>query len=409
LFRLIRLGTRRYPEKVARRLRAVNFTAFLGAAIAIIYATLRWIDPLPGRWTIAAGHTLAAAAFLCIPFLHRFGSLAAPIALILAGYAYIYWITTILGTDGGTYLFFLAGAALSIVFFGIEHARLAAAVAASAAALIIALHAFLPRDAGFAMPAGLFYVNFAPNVVGTTVILFVIVFYAVRQVARAEEIAERERERSENLLSHILPPRVAERLKESPGAQIADAYPEASILFADMAGFTARASDTEPRELVEFLNGVFTKLDALVERHGLEKIKTTGDSYMVVSGVPDARPDHAAALADFALAVRDALAGLVDPRGRPVTVRIGIAVGPVVAGVVGTRKFFYDVWGDAVNVASRMESTGEPGKIQVSREACERLKGAFVLEPRGAIEVKGKGAMETWFLVGRRERPEAVA
>jgi adenylate cyclase len=147
---------------------------------------------------------------------------------------------------------------------------------------------------------------------------------------------------------------------------------------------------------------VFTKLDGLVERHSLEKIKTTGDAYMVVSGVPDARPDHAAELADLALDMRDALAGLVDPKGRAVPVRIGIASGPLVVGVVGARKFFYDVWGDTVNAASRMESTGEAGKIQVTAQTHELLRHRFVLEERGVIEVKGKGPMRTWFLTGRR-------
>jgi adenylate cyclase len=398
----IHFATERYPEKVARRLRAVNITALLGAAIATIYAILRWTLAPPDRWAIAAGHAVAAIGFLAVPLLQRFGALVGPIALILVGYAYIFWISTVLGTDGGTYFFYLAAAALSILFFGLEHVRIALVVAVGAVALIIVLHVILPRDVGLSLPAGLFYVNFVPNLIASSIILFVVVFYAVRQAARAEETAERERARSDSLLENILPPRVAEQLKERPGREIADAYPEASILFADMAGFTARASDTAPTELVHFLNGVFTKLDALVERHGLEKIKTTGDAYLVVSGAPDRRPDHAAALADFALAARAVLTGLVDPKGRPVAVRVGIASGPVVAGVVGTKKFFYDVWGDAVNVASRMESTGAPGKIQVSPEAYERLKDAFVLEPRGAIEVKGKGAMQTWFLVGRK-------
>jgi adenylate cyclase len=153
---------------------------------------------------------------------------------------------------------------------------------------------------------------------------------------------------------------------------------------------------------VEFLNRVFTEFDRLVEHHGLEKIKTTGDAYMVVSGVPSARADHAEALADFALALRDAAADLRDPKDRVVPIRVGIASGPVVAGVVGTRKIFYDVWGDAVNVASRMESTGEAGQIQVSPETYERLLEKFALERRGPIEVKGKGSMVTWFLLGRK-------
>jgi adenylate cyclase len=245
----------------------------------------------------------------------------------------------------------------------------------------------------------MFYVNFLSNVIGSSVLLFAIVYYAVRQIGRAEETAEREYARSEALLGNILPSPIAARLKSAEEDVIADRYDEASILFADMAGFTARAGDLDPDELVRFLNRTFTMLDALVEAHGLEKIKTTGDAYMVVSGVPRPRTDHAAAIASLAIDMRDALAGLVDPKGRPVPVRIGLATGPVVAGVVGTRKFFYDVWGDAVNLASRMESTSEPGKIQVTDEMRALLGNRFVFEERGLVDVKGKGAMRTWWLL----------
>lgn len=169
-----------------------------------------------------------------------------------------------------------------------------------------------------------------------------------------------------------------------------------------MAGFTALASETAPDDLVQFLNRVFSDFDRLVERHGLEKIKTTGDAYMVVSGVPMARPDHAEALAVLALEMCKAATAWRDARGRNVPVRIGIGGGPVVAGVVGTRKFFYDVWGDAVNVAARMETTGSAGKIQVSEDIYERLKEGFEVEARGEIEVKGKGRMLTWFLLARK-------
>jgi adenylate cyclase len=148
---------------------------------------------------------------------------------------------------------------------------------------------------------------------------------------------------------------------------------------------------------------VFSRFDGLVKRHGLEKIKTTGDAYMVASGVPAPRPDHAEALADLALDLHKATAGLVDGRGRDVPLRMGIAAGPVVAGVIGTEKFFYDVWGDAVNTASRMESTGEPGRIQVAPEMYERLKDRFEFDARGVVEIRGKGLMRTWFLTGRRD------
>jgi adenylate cyclase len=229
-----------------------------------------------------------------------------------------------------------------------------------------------------------------------------IVSYALSEAARAETAAEREYERSERLLTNILPSPIAARLKSESNVVIADRHDEASILFADMAGFTAQASDTAAYDLVRFLNRVFSDFDRLVERHGLEKIKTTGDAYMVVSGVPTARSDHAQALAALALEMREAATEWRDSRGRSVPIRMGISSGPVVAGVVGTRKFFYDVWGDAVNVAARMEMTGSAGKIQVSQDIYERLRDEFVLEFRGEIEVKGKGRMPTWFLLARK-------
>jgi adenylate cyclase len=212
--------------------------------------------------------------------------------------------------------------------------------------------------------------------------------------------AELEYERSESLLLNILPALVADRLKAATPQVIADMYSEASILFADMAGSTAAASAVPPADFVTFLNEVFTAFDCLTERHGLEKIKTTGDGYVVVSGVPIPRSDHATALVRFALEMLDAAARIHDLDGRNLPLRIGIASEPVVAGDVGTKKFFYDVWGDTVNIASRMESTGVPGRIQVSTETYERVKDQFELESRGAIDVKGKGSMTTWFVIG---------
>jgi adenylate cyclase len=267
-----------------------------------------------------------------------------------------------------------------------------------AVALIVVLEILVPRDTGL-LPAGTMFVNFIACVAGTCAVLFTVMFYALREIARAEAATAREYERSEALLVNILPASVADRLK-IPGTVIADRYDEASIMFADMAGYTARASDTAPDDLVHFLNRVFSEFDRLVEIHGLEKIKTTGDGYMVVSGVPTPRPDHTEALARLALDMRAAAADLTDRHGRSVPVRIGIATGPVVAGVVGTHKFFYDVWGDAVNVASRMESTGTEGQIQVSADAYQRLDHDFALEERGEIDVKGKGRMRTWYLIG---------
>ena len=394
----IRFGTEAYPEKVARRLRAFNIAVWIAALVPGGMAFVRSFD---GKWKVAAADVLIALTYASMPLLHRFGPLTAPLVFVAVSYAVVFWVSSLVGTNGGERLGYFTATALSILIIGTEHHFITITLGIVSVGLIIMTEMVLPRDTGFVSPTFLFFTNFTATTVFTAAVLYGIIFYAVRQMERAEAAAEREHQRSEGLLANILPPRVAERLKDRAHSEIADAYPEASILFADMGGFTARASDTAPEDLVRFLNGVYTKLDSLVERHGLEKIKTTGDAYMVVSGVPEALPDHAGALADLALDIRDALVGLVDPKGRAVPVRIGIASGPVVAGVVGTRKFFYDVWGDAVNTASRMESTGEVGKIQVAPKTRELLADRFELEERGVIEVRGKGPMRTWFLIGR--------
>ena len=233
--------------------------------------------------------------------------------------------------------------------------------------------------------------SFVITTVSACVMVVVTVWFAMRDTARAEAVMEAEYDRSEALLANMLPASIAERLKEPDRDVIADKYEEASVLFADIVGFTERASSTAPADLVRFLDRLYSAFDALVDKHGLEKIKVSGDSYMVVSGVPRPRPDHVQALADFALDMAAVAAGTEDPHGRSVPLRVGLATGPVVAGVVGSRRFFYDVWGDAVNVASRMESTDSVGRIQVPDEVYERLKDDFVLQERGRIERQRQG------------------
>jgi adenylate cyclase len=401
----IRFGTEAYPEKVARRLRAFNIAVWIAAMVPAGMAFVRFFD---GKWTVAAADVLVATTYASMPLLHRFGPLAAPLVFVGFQYAVLFWVSSLVGTDGGERMGYFVTTALAILVFGAEQYIITIAVGFVSIVLIIIIEMIFPRNTGFVSPTFLFVTNFAASIIFASAILYGIIYYAVRQMERAEAAAEREQRRSEGLLMNILPPSVAERLKDGAHSEIADAYPDASILFADMAGFTSRAADTSPEELVRFLNGVFTGLDALVERHGLEKIKTSGDAYMVVSGVPIARPDHVTALADLALDIRQSLAGLVDQRGRAVPVRIGIASGPVVAGVVGKRKFFYDVWGDAVNMASRMESTGISGRIQVSQQVYERLNDEFKLESRGFVDIKGKGKLPTWFLIDRKRSVASV-
>jgi adenylate cyclase len=212
-----------------------------------------------------------------------------------------------------------------------------------------------------------------------------------------------EREKAEHLLLNILPESIAKRLQKDSDT-IADSFEEATVLFSDIVDFTRLSGEISPTELVNLLNEIFSRFDRLVEQHGLEKIKTIGDSYMVVGGLPLPRQDHAEAVADFALDMQQEIDAVNAQQGHAFMMRIGIHSGPVVAGVIGLKKFIYDLWGDTVNTASRMESHGLPGYIQVSDATYERLKDKYVFQERGSISVKGKGEMTTYFLKERKPK-----
>lgn len=220
---------------------------------------------------------------------------------------------------------------------------------------------------------------------------------------QAEEALRLEQEKSELLLLNILPKPIADRLKRNPQS-IADSFAEATVLFSDIVGFTNISARISPTELVNLLNQIFSAFDRLAEKHGLEKIKTIGDAYMVVGGVPVPRPDHAEAVANMALDMQSEIARFNAANNQSVNIRIGINTGPVVAGVIGIKKFTYDLWGDAVNTASRMESHGIPGYIQVTEATYKRLQNQYQFEARGIIPVKGKGEMFTYFLTSRNRR-----
>lgn len=235
-------------------------------------------------------------------------------------------------------------------------------------------------------------VFFVMNICGVSTAVFVLLHYFVGQT-------HLERERSESLLLNILPRDIVTMLKRQPGT-VADHFAGASILFADVVNFTPMAAGMPPGALVEILDEVFSYFDSLVERYGMEKIKTIGDCYMVAAGVPRPRADHAQALTALALEMRDGVKRRTFRGGRQLRFRMGIDSGPVVAGVIGRKKFIYDLWGDAVNTASRMESHGTSGQIQITRSTYELIKDRYICESQGSIMVKGKGEMEVWHVIG---------
>ncbi|OIP70150.1 MAG: hypothetical protein AUK43_10490 [Oscillatoriales cyanobacterium CG2_30_40_61] len=239
------------------------------------------------------------------------------------------------------------------------------------------------------------------DVIVTFKTMFEKIYQATLERNQAEADLRLEKDKSEKLLLNILPLAIAEKLKKNQGC-IADRFEETTILFADLTDFTGISSRCSPTQIVTILNEIFSEFDRLADKYELEKIKTIGDAYMVAGGIPIAKPNHATAIAEMALEMQQIIQTFRYNDSQLLNLRIGINTGPVVAGVIGLKKFSYDLWGDAVNIASRMESQGLPGQIQVSHTTYEKIKHSYLLEERGLIVIKGKGEMRTYWLIGKQ-------
>lgn len=250
-------------------------------------------------------------------------------------------------------------------------------------------------------------VFFALNLAGVGVAVVVIVRDFLRRLQAARAELEQEKARSDELLLNVLPEAIAERLKGGEET-IADRLEEVTVLFADIVGFTPMAEGRSADEIVDLLDRLVAEFDRLVETHQMEKIRTAGDGYMAVAGAPEPCTDHVRRAADLGLDMLETAHSHTDSSGRSLELRIGMDTGPVIAGVIGLKKFTYDVWGDPVNTASRMESHGVPGKVQVTERVYQKLRATFQFEERGTIDVKGKGVMSTFFLIGRQSSEETV-
>ncbi len=255
-----------------------------------------------------------------------------------------------------------------------------------------------PRFEFVPLVRNVFYIN---NFIGFLLFVLLVGFYHNTAATEAETALTNAHHRSQALLYNILPKSIAERLEANPST-IADSFLNSTILFADIVGFTVFSEKVAPEELVRLLNKIFTEFDQLAEQYGLEKIKTIGDAYMVAAGIPEYREDHAEAMAEMALAMLQTLDRMNTESNKTFRIRIGINSGHIVAGVIGKKKFTYDLWGDSVNTAARMESHGIPGAIQVTEATYNILKNNYLFEERGEIDVKGKGMMKTYFLKGRK-------
>ncbi len=389
------------PPGELRRSRLTNQSAVIGAvscgsfAIGYAIAGPRFFAPM------AANVATVALMAVALELSRRSARTAAKVAVLVPVNLVVVVASMLLGERVGFLYYFFLFAAVAFLLFD-ERQRVfrwgLALLSVASCAFVLAT----PRGGALVAitPALARTLDVTSAIAVIATVLFIVDLFT-SDTARAEARLAEEHARSERLLLNVLPAEISARLKRDDQA-IADRFDRVTVLFADIVGFTELSQTLPADELVKMLNTIFSAFDDLAEKLGLEKIKTIGDCYMVAAGLPTPRADHAAAIARMALGMRDAVASINAERGYALRVRIGLHTGAVVAGVIGKRKFIYDLWGDTVNTASRMESSGVPGEIQVTRAARDELGDAFDFEPRGAIHVKGKGEMETFFLKGER-------
>ena len=373
---------------VRKRTAVATLVALCGAGLA--YAVMGWLSDRP--LVVAFAVIQASAQVVNLAVFSRLRRLQPFVWIIVAiGLLTIFSGVVTLGglaLSGGNVVWAITAPLGAIMLIS---GRAGLPVYLAVAAVVIAgalLDPIIPADQ--ALPHGATVAAMVFNVLGPAAIALGLVRYIDGQ----RLIARRE---SDALLRNVLPDAIATRLKAGERV-IADHYEDASVLFADVVDFTPLAESLSPRRTVEVLNDLFTEFDHLAERFGLEKIKTIGDAYMVVAGVPERRENHAVVLVEMALAMHRHVTGLEPMDGRRLQIRTGIASGPLVAGVIGERKFSFDLWGDTVNTAARMESSGIPGLIQVTDKTCQLVDGGYSFQRREGVEVKGKGTMSTWTL-----------
>ena len=395
--RLIAAGTHGYDGETKRRLRVLNLICYLIAIATFIYA-LQYvmIDAVLFAPVIAINFALVVLALL-VPLVHRVHEVAGGLLLAVSECIAIYTLSQYLGRDAGLQLQLFVLAAAPFLILGLKRMWLIALVVVSALAVHLAAWFFLPPQSALlvvdAETIDLLYVNAS---ITTILLIAATVYYAYYQTDKAHQEVDR-------LLLNILPASIVVQLKENPGEEIAVRVEDASVLFIDLVGFTPLASELGPARTVELLGTMFSALDELVSQHGVEKIKTIGDAYMIAGGVPQTDPEHLHKIARVALAVSSCVEKSGDSVGVDVQSRVGFASGCVMAGVIGTKKFSYDIWGQTVNIASRMESNSKPGAVMVPLDVKQKLQDDFSFQPAGVKQIKGEGEMECWYLI--REKP----
>jgi adenylate cyclase len=399
--RLSSLGLEGQPAGEQRRVRLTNQSALIGAASCVAFAVGFGLGGRPFAPVIVA-NLVTVVLMIAALFLSQRGAWTlSKLAVLVPVNVLIVVASMVLGSRAGFICYLILFAAAAFLVFSAKQwiFRLSLGLLSAACCVVALVSApHVTEVAAAISPTVVLPIDLASSLTVIATMAFVVHLFT-GDTERAEARLAEEHERSERLLLNILPVAISDRLKEN-GESIADGFAEVTVLFADLVGFTELSQKLTPSELVEMLNRTFSAFDDLASKLGVEKIKTIGDCYMAAAGLPQRRPDHVEVTARMALQMREAIDRINREGGYTLRVRIGLHTGPVVAGVIGKRKFIYDLWGDTVNTASRMESSGPVGEIQVTREVYEKLSGSFELVPRGTVQVKGKGEMETYLLKG---------
>ncbi|MGI9424512.1 MAG: adenylate/guanylate cyclase domain-containing protein [Hyphomicrobiaceae bacterium] len=393
---LLQLGTSGYDPATRHRLMIMNAIAYLIAFTTAGYAVQHaQFDYNKFEPIILLNVALVAVALL-VPLSHRVSDIAGGLVIVVTEWVALLLFTMYLGRHAGLHLQYFAGAAAPFVVFGLNRIRLVLLTVVSGLALhIYAWFSFPPGraliDAGDDVLNPLYY----QAAISTAVLIAATVWYAFR-------LAEDAKAETDALLRNILPDSIVERLKARPDAVIADTHANVTVMFADISGFVALSRKLGPDRVVDLLNDIVRQFDRLAVHHGIEKIKTIGDAYMAVAGVPQPCADAAQRSVTMARDMMKVIADVREAQSVDLHIRVGLASGPVLAGVIGTQKFSYDVWGDTVNLASRMEGASERGRILICPATHEQLGDVFALEEREPIEIKGVGPLKTWFVAESR-------
>lgn len=404
LMRLVQLGTHRTATPAAARWAiTINIVALTAMVLSTTFAVFYSFLDFETLWPVVITNVLWVGGYAAGMRLNWLGRRRRASWMMLAtGWANTLIPAAFLGASTGVYLFLILVPMLGVLMSGPDDHLMPVVVIGFGAIAFAVMPIWFDQPPEVLRGSTVETVLFASSAIGVSVFGSLVALYFRRLVDIAEVALAEANERSERLLLSILPEPIAGRLKaeESP---IADRVDNVTVLFADLVDSTRLSERLSADELVALLDRIFSHFDDLVEQFGLEKIATIGDCYLAVAGMPVPRTDHAVAAAETALAMRSALSQLQRPGDPPLGMRFGLSSGPVVAGVIGKRKFRYDLWGDTVNIASRMQTHGEPGMIHVTAGVSHALGDQYEFQPRGTIEVKGKGLMETYFLIGQRD------